>query len=35
MPLGSPGMEAQHNDAYDVVLIQEDGKHKVYRHYPA
>ena len=35
MPLGSPGMEAQRNNAYDVVLIQEDGKHKVYRHYPA
>lgn len=35
MPLGSPGMEADRKDAFDVLLIQPDGGHKVYRHYVA
>lgn len=35
MPLGSPGMEADRKDAFDVLLIQPDGGHKVYRHYAA
>lgn len=35
MPLGSPGMEGQRQDAYDVILIHADGKRSVYRHYPA
>lgn len=35
MPLGSPGMEGPRKDPYDVVLIQSDGRHKVYRHYGA
>jgi hypothetical protein len=33
MPMGSPGMEGAHKDAYDVLLFQADGKHTVYRHY--
>lgn len=32
MPLGSPGMEGPRKDAYDVVLVQPNGSHKVYRH---
>ncbi len=35
MPLGSPGMEGSRKDSYDVILIQADGRHKVYRHYGA
>lgn len=35
MPLGSPGMEAPRKDSYDVMLIQADGRYKVYRHYGA
>ncbi len=35
MPLGSPGMEGPRRDAYDVLVFQANGKHKVYRHYPA
>ena len=35
MPLGSPGMEADRSDAFDVVLIQTDDKRSVYQHYPA
>jgi hypothetical protein len=35
MPLGSPGMEGSRKDPYDVLLIQADGRHKVYRHYGA
>lgn len=35
MPLGSPGMEADRADAYDVMLIQSDGGHAVYQHYAA
>ncbi|HYD96520.1 MAG TPA: DUF411 domain-containing protein [Noviherbaspirillum sp.] len=33
MPMGSPGMEqGSRKDPYDVMLIQADGRHKVYRH---
>jgi hypothetical protein len=35
MPLGSPGMEGPRQDPYDVLLIQADGRHKVYKHYGA
>lgn len=35
MPLGSPGMEADRSDAYDVMLIQAGGAHSVYQHYAA
>lgn len=35
MPLGSPGMEGQRKDPFDVILIQADGRHKVYKHYGA
>lgn len=35
MPLGSPGMEAERSDPYDVMLIADDGRHSVYRHYAA
>jgi hypothetical protein len=35
MPLGSPGMEGPRQDSYDVLLIQADGHHKVYKHYGA
>jgi hypothetical protein len=34
MPMGSPGMEGPRKDAYDVLLIQNDGRHSSYRHYP-
>lgn len=33
MPMGSPGMEGPRSDAYDVLLVQSDGKHSVYQHY--
>lgn len=33
MPMGSPGMEGPRADAYDVVLVQKDGRHQVYQHY--
>lgn len=35
MPLGSPGMEGPRKDSYDVLLVQADGRHKVYKHYGA
>ena len=36
MPMGSPGMEqGSRKDPDDVLLIQADGRHKVYRHYSA
>lgn len=35
MPLGSPGMEGARVDAYDVFLVQADGRRSVYRHYNA
>lgn len=33
MPMGSPGMEGPRKDAYDVLLIQDNGSHSTYRHY--
>ncbi|MFC7516679.1 DUF411 domain-containing protein [Herbaspirillum sp. GCM10030257] len=33
MPLGSPGMESPRKDPYDVMLVQGNGKHSVYKHY--
>ncbi len=37
MPVGSPGMEMPGHaaDSYDVVLMQGNGRHKVWRHYGA
>jgi hypothetical protein len=35
MPMGSPGMEGAHADAFDVWLFQADGSRTVYRHYAA
>jgi hypothetical protein len=35
MPMGSPGMEGNRHDPYDVLLIRADGSHAVYRHYDA
>lgn len=35
MPLGSPGMEGPRKAPYDVLLVQANGKHKVYKHYGA
>lgn len=37
MPVGSPGMEVEgtRRDAYDVVLFSDDGRRKVWQHYPA
>jgi hypothetical protein len=34
MPLGSPGMEADRTQPYDVMLFTADGRARVYRHYP-
>jgi len=33
MPLGSPGMEADRTQTYDVLLFTADGRTRVYRHY--
>ena len=33
MPMGSPGMEGPHKDAYDVLLVKNDGSNKVYKQY--
>ena len=33
MPLGSPGMEADRSQAYDVLLFTAGGRTSVYRHY--
>lgn len=35
MPLGSPGMEGNRRDAYDVFLVQANGVRSVYAHYKA
>ena len=35
MPMGSPGMEGDRKDAYDVLLIDAAGGHKVYGRYAA
>lgn len=33
MPLGSPGMEGDRRDPYDVFLVHKNGRQSVYRHY--
>ncbi|MFN3791496.1 MULTISPECIES: DUF411 domain-containing protein [Massilia] len=33
MPLGSPGMEGPRKDPFDVLLVQANGKTKVFKHY--
>lgn len=33
MPRGSPGMEAPVHDAYDVLLVQKDGRYTPYARY--
>src|ERR1700730_9885634 len=35
MPVGSPGMEAAHSDAYSVFVFDESGQASVYARYPA
>ena len=35
MPLGSPGMEGNRRDPYDVFLVQANGTRSVYAHYKA
>jgi hypothetical protein len=35
MPVGTPGMEAAHSDAYSVLAFDESGHTSVYAHYPA
>jgi hypothetical protein len=34
MPMGSPGMDAAHGDAYEVLLFQADGSTRVFHAYP-
>lgn len=33
MPIGSPGMEGPRKDPFDVLLVQQNGKHSIYKHY--
>jgi hypothetical protein len=33
MPMGSPGMEGPHKEAFDVLLVKGNGDHTVYQHY--
>ena len=33
MPMGSPGMEGPRKHAYDVFLVQSNGKYSTYQHY--
>ena len=33
MPMGSPGMEGNRSDPYDVLLVQADGRTTTYHHY--
>lgn len=33
MPMGSPGMEGPIKHPYDVMLVGENGKYSVYKHY--
>jgi hypothetical protein len=35
MPVGSPGMEAAHSEAYSVLVFDESGHTSVYARYPA
>jgi hypothetical protein len=38
MPIGSPGVDGPEykgrKDAYDVLLVQKDGRTKSFQHYP-
>lgn len=33
MPMGSPGMEGPRKDPFDVMLVEADGRHTVYKQY--
>lgn len=33
MPRGSPGMESDKKDRYDVLLVHKNGKHTIYSSY--
>lgn len=33
MPLGSPGMEGERKDPYNVFLVHPGGKRSIYKHY--
>jgi len=33
MPMGSPGMEGDRKDPYDVLLVKNDGRTSVYKQY--
>ena len=35
MPVGSPGMDAAHSDAYSVFVFDESGHSSIYAPYPA
>ena len=35
MPVGSPGMDAAHSDAFSVFVFDEGGRTSVYARYPA
>ena len=35
MPVGSPGMESAHSDAYSVFVFDESGHSSIYAPYPA
>lgn len=35
MPMGSPGMDGPRKDAYDVFLVQANGRTAIYKHYSA
>jgi hypothetical protein len=35
MPVGSPGMEAAHSEAYSVFVFDESGHASVYARYPS
>lgn len=35
MPIGSPGMEGLHPEAYDVLLLHDDGSTSVFAHHTA
>jgi hypothetical protein len=33
MPMGSPGMEGQRKDPFDVLLVEANGRNSTYKHY--
>lgn len=35
MPAGSPGMDAPHYEAYNVLLFDQEGRTSVYQRYPS